>query len=45
MAIHSIDAQRSRSRRRIGPVGTVTRLAGAGAMLFVAVGVGDGVQW
>ena len=45
MAIHSIDAQRSRSRRRIGPVGTVPRLAGAGALIWVAVGQGDGVQW
>ena len=45
MTIDSIDAQRSRSRRSIGPVGTVTRLAGAAAMIFVAVGVGDGVQW
>ncbi len=34
-----------RSGRRIGWFGTVARLAGAGALIFVAVGVGNGVQW
>ena len=34
-----------RSGRRIGPVGTLARLAGAGAFIWVAVGLGDGVQW
>ena len=35
----------SRRRRQIGPVGTLARLAGAGALIWVAVGLGNGVQW
>ena len=34
-----------RRKRRIGPIGTLARLAGAGALIFLAVGLGDGVQW
>jgi hypothetical protein len=33
------------SGRSIGTIGTVARLAGAGALIFLAVGAGDGVQW
>ena len=43
--VPSVTSRTIRSGRRIGPVGTLARLAGAGALIWVAVGLGDGVQW